>query len=224
MTECSHITLLRRLEKETRVLRSPRLAQTFRVVDRKYFVPEELQEEAYEDYPLPIDYGQTISQPTTVAFLLDKLDVHPGQKALDVGSGSGWTTALLSCLAGPTGNVIGVEIIPELAVLGQKNLSRYYSHIPQNIRITCSHAEIKQAEKGMLGFTPGGPYDRILVSAAAKAVPPELFEQLKAGGVMVIPVGGQYEIQKILRIRKKADSTFETEEYPGFMFVPLITR
>lgn len=212
-------SLITRL-KARGALKTPRLEEAFRAVPREYFVPKELQDEAYEDYPLPIGFGATISQPTTVAFMLEKLDVQPRQKVLDIGSGSGWTTALLAHLVGPKGKAIGLEIIPELTGLGRRNLERYYFPIRANKQIVGS-AEIRQAEKGAVGLPDEAPFDRILVSAAAEKIPQKLLQQLKPGGVLVIPVGGRYEIQKILRIRKRPNGKVETEEYPGFVFVPL---
>lgn len=216
--------LVRYLKQNVLVFSPPRLEEAFRAVDRAYFVPKELQDEAYEDYPLPIGFGATISQPTTVAFMLEKLDIQPGQKVLDVGSGSGFTTALLAHLVGPKGKVIGLEIVPELVVLGQNNLRAYHSDVLKNNRITpakAAHAEIRRAEEGVVGCPKEGPYDRILVSAASPKVPQELLAQLKPNGVMVIPIGKTYEIQTVTRIHKRADGTLEEEAYPGFAFVPL---
>ncbi len=218
--------------KRNGAIRVQRVEGAFRVVPRANFVPQKLCAAVYEDYPLPIGFGATISQPTTVAFMLEKLDVQPGQKVLDVGSGSGWTTALLSYLASPGGKVVGLEIVPELVAFGQKNLENFYSHILENMRIEVEHAEILQAQKGTVGFPEEAPFDRILVSAAAKEVPQELVNQLKPDGVLVLPVGKQPTSplgafhckeypQSLIRIHKKSDGTLETEEYPGFVFVPL---
>src|SRR3989338_9901988 len=153
--------------KITRALRSSRSEDAFRAVPRANFVPQELRDQAYEDYPLPIGFGATISQPTTVAFMLEKLDVRLGQKVLDIGSGSGWTTALLAHLVGPKGRVTGLEIVPELVTLGQRNLAKYYFLIRANKQIVES-AEIQQAEKGAVGLPRVAPFDRILVSASAE--------------------------------------------------------
>ena len=217
----SQVELVRHLKKDTRVLTSSRLEKTFLAIDRANFVPEALRGGAYKDYALPIGYGATISQPTTVAFVLEKLDVREGQKVLDIGSGSGWTTALLANLVGEKGKVIGLEIVPEIVAFGQRNLAKYHSYIPGKVGISKLNAEIRQAEKGAVGLPEEAPFERILVSAAAREVPRELIDQLAPDGVLVIPVGRQFESQKILRIRKKSDGTLETEEYPGFVFVPL---
>lgn len=208
--------LLRRLEEDTRVLRDPLVDDAFKTIDRKDFVPEKLAEEAYEDYPLPIGRGQTISQPTTVAFMLEKLAVKPGHRVLDVGSGSGWTTALLAQMAcpasdrrgeGKSGSVIGVERIPELVKQGQENLSKY----------DFAHAEIRQA-KETLGVPERAPFDRILVSAAAgEEVPEELIKQLAPGGKMLVPVESD-----IVEVSKEKDGSVRKHAHHGFAFVPLV--
>ena len=214
--------LIEHLKTDTRVLQNPRLEEAFRAVDRALFVPERLQDKAYEDYPLPIGHGATISQPTTVALMLEKLDVQPGQKVLDVGSGSGWTTALLAHLVGPSGKVIGLEIVPELVKLGQQNMVRYYSLIRANKRIVAEGLpKIRKTERGVFGLPEEAPYDRILVSAAAREVPKELIEQLRLDGIMVIPIGKGDEVHHLVRVHKKQDGELETQGYPGFVFVPL---
>ena len=160
--------LIDHLENGTRVLQSSELKDAFVAINRKDFVPEDYAEEAYEDYPLPLgSTGQTISQPTTVAFMLELLDPRKGEKVLDVGSGSGWTTALLVRLVGESGEVIGVEIIPELVELGNNNLKKY----------NFKNAEILRAEKN-IGLPKKAPFDKILVSAAAEDLPKKLMEQL----------------------------------------------
>jgi len=189
----------------SRVLTTPTLKEAFRAIDRKNFVPDDYAVEAYEDYPLPIGFEQTISQPTTVAFMLELLDIKGGESVLDVGSGSGWTTALLAFMVGPQGNVIGIERIPELVIFGDANLKK----------CGISNAEIMTPEKGF--GKKGKLFDRILVSAEAEALPDELVEQLKPGGVMVIPVK-----DAIIKVVKESKGTVTRKEFPGFMFVPLI--
>lgn len=177
-------------------------------IDRKEFVRPEYIDYAYEDTPLPIGYGQTISQPSTVAFMLTLLDVRKGFNVLDVGTGSGWTTALLSILVGKDGKVTGTEIIKELYEFGEENISKFKN---------CSNVQLFLT-KSSLGYEPNAPYDRILVSAASVNVPETLIKQLKNGGIMVIPI--QNSVFKI--IKKFDDGKITTEEYPGFNFVPLI--
>ena len=209
-------------------LKSPAVIEAFQKVDRKDFVPAEYADEAYDDYPLPIGHGQTISQPYTVAFMLELLLPKPGEKALDVGSGSGWTTALLAYMVGQQsrnqnakisaqggsasggksqnrGMVFGVEKVSELVKFGRANLAKY----------KFPHAAIEKAgvERGV---PIKAPFDKILVSAAAETLPQELIRQLKVGGVLVVPV--QNSIWKINRI---SETEIDEEEYPGFSFVPL---
>ena len=189
-------------------LKTSALINAFRAIDRAHFVRPMNAHEAYGDYPLPIGGGGTISQPSTVAFMLELLAPARGDTILDVGSGSGWTTALLAEIVGPKGRVIGVEIVPELVQFGQENLAKY----------NVANAEIVAARDGVLGLPNRGPFDKILVSAAAEELHEELVEQLKSGGRMVIPVGNS-----VWKIEKRADGTIDREEFSGFVFVPLVT-
>ena len=198
--------LTRHLEKGSKVFKNELVKEAFANVDRKDFVPEDYAYEAYEDYAIPIGYGATISQPTTVAFMLELLNARRGDKILDVGSGSGWTTALLSKIIGEEGHVWGVEIVPELVEQGRQKLKKYQT----------GNAQILLASE-TVGLPDHAPYDRILVSAAADEIPNELVDTLKIGGVMVIPVKNS-----ILKIIKKDERRIDTEEYPGFSFVPLV--
>ena len=126
--------LLRHLEEGSDVFRNKAIKAAFTVVDRKDFVGDDYHFEAYEDYPLPTLSGQTISQPTTVAFMMELLDPRPGDIILDIGAGSGWTTALLGHMVGPEGKVIGLEIKPELVELGRKNIgNKKYKKLPIEI-------------------------------------------------------------------------------------------
>ncbi len=198
--------LVRQLRKDG-AIRSNSVEQAFRAVDRKDFVPPEYADEAYGDFPIPIGYGQTISQPYTVALMLELLGTRPGERILDVGSGSGWTTALLAHLVGKKGSVIGVERIPELIALGKKNTAPYAR--------TLGNIEIRGAEK-VYGYPAGAAFDRILVSASTETLPDELVAQLAPGGVMVIPVGSD-----VCRVEKSAHGLL-VEKHPGFAFVPLV--
>ena len=153
----------------------------FEAIPRAGFLPRLARGRASYDGPIGIGRGQTNSQPRTVADMLRLLDVQPGQRVLDVGAGSGWTTALLAHLVGPTGEVLGVELEPDLVRFGSENLARTDQ----------PWASIRQAQKGVLGWPDAAPYDRILVSAEAHEVPTELVEQLADDGRMVAPVGGR---------------------------------
>lgn len=206
--------LVRHLKKNTKVLPTSRLEAAFRAVDRRDFVPEEYRVEAYEDYPLPIGAGQTISQPTTVAFMLEKLGVKEGDHVLDVGAGSGWTTALLARLAGEAGEVWGLERVPELVRFGGENLKKY----------CFNNAAILQAGP-TVGLPAHAPYDRILVSAATERIPKELLSELAPGGTLVIPVAeesAREHSHAIVVVTKSADGKLAEKRYSGFAFVPLI--
>lgn len=188
------------------VLRSPTLIDAFTACDRILFVPAELTLDAYGDYPLQIGAGQTISQPYTVAIMLEMLHPESGDMVLDIGSGSGWTTALLATAVGGSGFVEGVERVAPLVEYGQNSLKR--AHI--------RNATIELADPSALG-KPGHLYDRILVSASAPDMPTELFDQLKEGGILVIPIRNS-----IWRFIKDQEGRIDAYELPGFRFVPLI--
>lgn len=193
---------------ESGVLKTPTLIDAFYAIDRADFVRPESYHEAYGDYPLPIGGDGTISQPSTVAFMLELLAPKVGDTILDVGSGSGWTTALLAHVVGVKGRVWGVEIVPELVQFGTANLAKY--DLPQ--------AHILAAHEDALGLPERGPFDKILVSAAAQELSDTLIDQLKPGGRLVIPINNS-----VWNIEKKPDGSIKQTEYSGFVFVPLIT-
>ena len=147
------------------------VARAFAAVPRAGFLPEKQRRRERYDGPLPIGHGQTNSQPRTVADMLRLLDVPVGARVLDVGSGSGWTTALLAHLVGPEGRVDGVEIEPDLVAFGSANLAATGQ----------PWASIRPAEPGVLGLPAGAPYDRVLVSAEARDLPAALVDQLASG-------------------------------------------
>ena len=187
---------------ENGVLKTPRLIEAFLSVDRIDFVPRELGSMAYDDMPLPIGAGQTISQPYTVAFMLELLQVKSTDRVLDVGSGSGWTTALLASMSK---HVDAVERVEELVEFSKKNLDKY----------AFTNVSVHQAKR-TLGLK-GEHFDKILVSCAADELPWSLLVQLSVGGVMVIPV-----MNSIVKVIKNGDGSIQMQEHPGFVFVPLI--
>lgn len=190
-------------------LRSDAIIAAFAKVSRVEFVPKDLEKEADKNIPLPIGFGQTISQPLTVAFMFELLDPQAGQHILDVGSGSGWTTALLAQIVGERGMVCAIERIPQLCEFAEKNLAKFSFLKKGIVKFYC--------RDGSKGLAENAPYDRILVSAAADEVPAAFKKQLKIGGKMVIPVRN-----KIWYLEKKSAEDFYQEEYAGFAFVPLI--
>ncbi|QYJ03884.1 protein-L-isoaspartate O-methyltransferase [Nocardioides panacisoli] len=177
-----------------------RAAEAMRAVDRRRFLPRDQQARAALDAPLPLGYGATNSQPTTVRIMLDLLDVGAGHRVLDVGAGSGWTTALAAWLTGDAGDVVAVERVPELVAFARERVE----------------AVVHEARPDVLGWPDGAPYDRILVSAEAAALPGELVDQLAPGGVLVVPVSGQ-----MLRVVRGDDGPEVTRHGP-FRFVPLV--
>jgi protein-L-isoaspartate(D-aspartate) O-methyltransferase len=181
-------------------------------IDRRGFLPRRLRSRAGEDRPLPIGRGQTNSQPRTVAAMLRLLDLAAGQRVLDVGAGSGWTTALIARLVGPTGAVIGVELEPDLAAWGAANVHAALAPVAA----ATANVRIEVARTGVLGWPWEAPYDRILVSAAARELPGALVDQLAAGGSMVCVVGS-----KMLRVRRGPDGAPAITEHGYYSFVPL---
>ncbi|HLB66771.1 MAG TPA: protein-L-isoaspartate O-methyltransferase [Candidatus Saccharimonadales bacterium] len=183
-----------------------KVEEAFEEIPRVYFLPPEVKSQAGYDSALPIGYGQTNSQPTTVRMMLDWLKVDEGNKILDVGSGSGWSSALLSHLTGPTGRVIAVEKVPQLVEFGRNNCQKL------GIKNVVFH---QAGDK--FGYEDEAPYDRILVSASASKMPKELFTQLKPGGRMVVPV--KYSIYVVTK--DKVGKIKQVEDH-GFIFVPLV--
>jgi protein-L-isoaspartate(D-aspartate) O-methyltransferase len=181
------------------------VAEAFAAMPREQFLPPGERKSAAYDGPLPIGHGQTSSQPSTVAAMLRLLDVRTGQKVLDVGCGSGWTTALLAHLTGPSGRVIGVELEPDLVEFGRANLDR--ADVPW--------AGIHEARPGVLGLPDAAPFHRILVSAMASRLPDELVAQLHTGGVMVVPANGT-----MLRVSCSMRGVGVTR-HGSYRFVPL---
>lgn len=190
-------------------LKTPRIIEAFRRVQRRDFLPDDLQGEESVNAPLPIGYGQTISQPLTVAIMLELLQPQEGEKILDVGAGSGWTAALFGFLVGEKGKVIAIERVPQLV---------------EKLRMKKEELRMKNVTifegDGSQGFPKEAPFAIIHVAAAAEEFPDVLKEQLAISGRLVVPVGRG--LQELVLVERTAPVTFQEKRYPGFQFVPLI--
>jgi len=185
-----------------------KLLQAFKDIPREKFVLKKHKNEAYADMALPILMGQTISQPTTIMIMLNALEIQKGDKILEVGTGSGYQTAMLSQLAGKEGQVVSIEIIPELYDFAKKNLRKV--KLTRNMRLVNTD--------GSKGYRKFAPYDKIVITAASPKINPTIIDQLNRYGKIVMPVGHIYE-QKLIKITK--DRELVTENLGDFLFVPL---
>jgi protein-L-isoaspartate(D-aspartate) O-methyltransferase len=192
-------------------LKSKQLEEALRNIPRHYFVPESIRHLAYRDTPLSIGFNQTISQPSTVVAMTEVLGVKKDQKILEIGTGSGWQSTILSHLVGEKGFVYTIEVIKELAEFAKGNL--------QKMRVRNVEVFVQD---GSLGLEEKAPFDRIIVTAACPDIPRPLLEQLKVDGIMVIPVGDVY-LQEMMVI-KKLKKGIEKKSIGNFMFVPLRGR
>lgn len=194
------------VETGRREFAAPVMAAMSRV-PRHRFVPDDQVPYAYENRPLPIGYGQTISQPYIVALMTDLIDPQPGQTVLEIGTGSGYQAAVLAELVG---HVYTIEIVEPLARQAAERLK------------TLGYANVEtRAGDGYHGWREAAPFDAIVVTAAASHVPPPLIRQLKPGGRMVIPVGAHFMAQYLLLVEKKADGAVTTRQILPVRFVPL---
>lgn len=185
----------------------PRVMQVMATVPRHEFVPAAVRRYAYENRPLPIGYGQTISQPYIVALMTDLLRPKSGDVVLEVGTGSAYQAAVLAHLVG---KVYTIEIIPELGAQASKRLNQLgYRNVATKVA------------DGYYGWPEHGPYDSIIVTAAATQIPPPLVKQLKPGGRMVIPVGSRFATQHLMLVEKSKDGKVRTRQLLPVMFVPL---
>jgi len=189
---------------------SNQILDAFSKVERRDFVPEEHEREAYEDTPLPIGHGQTISQPYTVAVMLSEIELKKGQKVLEIGSGSGYVLALISEIVGEKGKVFGIEIISELAAKSKEALALGdYKNVEVYNR------------NGSGGLPEKAPFDRILISAACREIPKKPLNQLKDGGILLTPRGPRFE-QSLVVIKRNKDKFEVKRKIPGFIFVPFV--
>lgn len=200
--------LIKRMENSG-ILKSSSIKNALLTVDRKDFVLPEYENHAYDDQPLPIGKGQTISQPSTVVFMFELLQPQEGHKILDAGSGSGWTTALLAHIVGPDGRVIAMELLNSLKEFGEENFNK----------TEFQNAEFIQGN-ATKGLPDEAPFDRILVNASAREIPSSLLSQLAIGGKLVIPLKDARG--NLVLVEKAAEDDYKKSYYPGFAFVPFI--
>ena len=190
------------------IVKNQRIISVFRAIKREGFVLEEFRKEAYSDTALPILAGQTISQPTTVVGMLEALELKPGMNILEIGAGSGYNAALMGRIVGKKGRVFTTEIIPGLVSFARQNLNKAGI---ENVKVICTD--------GSIGYVGGSPYDRIIVTAASPEIPEELIQQLKEGGIIVIPVGG--ELGQTMIKARKTKGKLVRQELGEYIFVPL---
>lgn len=186
----------------------PGVMEAMREVPREEFVPPELRYAAFENGPLPIGHGQTISQPYIVALMTDLLKLDTGCRVLEIGTGSGYQTAILSCLCEM---VYTVEVLPELSDAAKRMFDKLGY---DNIRLRVAN--------GYEGWPEHAPYDGIMVTAAATYIPPALTEQLKPGGRLVIPVGRPYHHQELMLVEKDSQGEIHSRDIIGVAFVPMV--
>lgn len=190
-------------------IRRPEVRDAFLRVSRERFVPEDVRTSAYADVPLPIGYGQTISAPSMIAIMLEEAALARGEKVLEVGTGSGYTAALLAEIVGPE-SVVSIERLVELEPFGRENLhAAGYS-----VRVVLGD--------GTLGFPPAAPYDCILATAGAPKIPKAWMEQTKVGGRIVAPVGRSRLSQVLVTARRVGPEKWDITEGTPCAFVPLV--
>jgi protein-L-isoaspartate(D-aspartate) O-methyltransferase len=190
---------------ERRGVKDKAVLEAMRNVKRHLFVPENLQSRAYDDRPLPIGYGQTISQPYIVAYMTEIVNVGKGHKTLEIGAGSGYQAAVLAEIVD---QVYTIEIVPELGEISSQRLKK----------LGYNNVEVKVAD-GYHGWEEHAPFDAIVVTAAAEYIPPPLIQQLKEGGKMVIPVGSPFMVQNLMLVEKNKGKV-RTRSLLPVQFVP----
>ncbi len=201
----SNKKFIEQLVREGRI-KTKTIIDAFFKIDRINFVPNEFKGEAYFDIPVPIFSGMTTSQPSTIAFMLEKLQPRRGERVLEIGTGSGYLTALLAVLVGESGKVFSIEYFPELKNFAELNLRRYNF---KNVTLL--------AGDGKNGIAGEAPFDKIVSSAETKEIPRAWEEQLKIGGSILTPIDS-----KIVLAKKVAEDKFDAEFFSAFSFVPLL--
>ena len=192
-------------------LKTDLVIDAFSEIQRIEFIPEEYHRSSDADVPFPIGYGRSIPQPQIVSTILELLDIHRGDHILEVGSGSGWITALLAYMVGEDGYVVATDSSQELLDLARENVDKY--QFIKRERVKLFHKEHKE------GYKEAMPYDKILVNVVMEEVPQELKDQLRVGGTMIVPL-----YNDIWTLKKESEDEFSKEIYSGFSFIPLETK
>ena len=192
------------------VIKDANVLKAIKTVPRHEFVPKKYIKSAYEDGPLPIGYGQTISQPFIVAFMTDHLELNSTHKVLEIGTGSGYQTAILSILSK---HVYSIEIIDALLKESSQRLKKLGYN---NISV--------ESGDGYKGLEKEAPFDRIIITAAPEEVPEKLLAQLNIGGIMVVPIGKQFEVQHLWVIKKDIDGSLSKEKVLPVGFVSMVKK
>ena len=192
------------------VLKTPRIIEAFEKIDRADFVPQELKEKAYINEPLPIGKGQTISQPYTVAFMIELLQPKPGDRIFEIGFGSGWQTAILAEIVGGKGKIFAIERIKELFEFGTRNISKYNFIKKGIVKTILADATI--------GLEKYAPFNKIVAAASGNKMSEAWLKELKPGGRLVMPIKNS-----IWLYIKKSPQKFDKQEFHGFIFVPLVS-
>ena len=193
---------------QSRGIRDPKILEAFRSVPREKFLSEEYADLAYGDHPLPIESGQTISQPYIVALMIQAAEIKPGDTVLEVGAGSGYAAAIIGCIAS---KVVAIERHAELAKVASERIDR----------LGYDNVQIVEGD-GTRGWPDKAPFDAILAAASGSHVPPAWVEQLAGGGRIVMPVGDPGWVQKLVKVTKGPAGKLITEDLGGVRFVPLI--
>ena len=194
--------------KNSRFLNNKKVEDAFRNIPRHEFVPSSELDYAYYNEPLSIKKNQTISQPAVVSRMTEWLDVREGQKILEIGTGSGWQTAILSYLVG-SGTVYSIEIKPELVNFARENLEKFGI---DNVNVILSD--------GGIGYPETSPYDRIIITAACSKIPFPLLDQLADGGLLIAPIGDSS--QSLVLLQKTKKEIIEIKNESHYVFVPLL--
>jgi protein-L-isoaspartate(D-aspartate) O-methyltransferase len=197
-----------REQLQARGIRNPLVLDAMRRVPREVFVAPSQADAAYDDCPLPIGYSQTISQPYVVAWMVELLELRGGETVLEIGCGSGYAAAVLACIAA---QVVTVERLHALAEDARTRLER----------LGMDNVQVVEGD-GSLGYPDRAPYDAIAVAAGAPSAPPALLRQLVVGGRLVVPLGQSRVNQRMIRVTRRSETEYETEDLGGVRFVPLI--